>query len=1014
MKNALVIVLVLCATTACNDTEPRKEWRSVEARLSTQEKWGEYAPPPKTDPATPLEDICYDPIDTARQASALLEQRPHCVDSAIAALTELARDDRALNDLAAAHYARATRTDRPSDLFKALDAARRALRLNPRNDAARFNEALLLGDLGLTEAALASWNGYIDQEASNDWKKEAVRRRDELRRRSTGRGFKQWEINKGALPAALAAGDAAAVARLIHDFPKTAQMHFEDKVLLQWAKSGTRADFEQASLLANALSKRFKGDRFNLDVLRGDPALTRKGILLYEEGSYSEAVEVLRQAGNPFWMAAGLHEARLLSFDDDDAPALARNSRVEEYARRHQYRQILGRALAMRGFIYGFQSRYLEGIDAYERAVESCRAVGDDESIVNFQVRIAGQYRYAGHYEFSGRAIAPALREEARIVKPTDRHALLGETASLAYALGHPHLARDYFDIDVDLFKSSAPLDPGSIDALATVLFHRARTHLVLGQPERARSDWNEAKALILQGRQETDVLETLARSIEGRIALATSATSAIAAFTEALNSAPADFPTQKTELLAQRGEAYLRANDIPAAMKDLREAVAVLRTEEAASLASSERDRGEELWDQYFSRFDAAYELLIRNLLRDGRQREAFNYVEHARAYEPLALLRQRKSLPENPALDVQKLLEPGTFLVEYYVASDITWVWILSREDLRVRALGPLRDDISRWTTTLQRFASRRGGDPTATLQAAYDRLIRPVLQQTEEMRSVPAKRLVIIPHRAMTGLPFSALHDSRRNQYLFDQAVIEIAGSASLYTAAHTLDRDLPATASPSILLFGNPTFDRSLEYTKHLDPLPGAITEVERVARLYTRRTVLTDTRATVPEFLKLAPDHDILHIAAHALIHQQDPTQSLILLAKSQHDNGVLRAEQLLTDLKLDRTRLVILSACHSASGDPLSPRGIAPLVRPLIVAGVPAVIGSVWNVEDATAADLLVSFHSAWRGTNDAAVALQAAQRSMLRHRKPDRRSVLAWGPFQVIGHASAPNRPPP
>jgi CHAT domain-containing protein len=77
----------------------------------------------------------------------------------------------------------------------------------------------------------------------------------------------------------------------------------------------------------------------------------------------------------------------------------------------------------------------------------------------------------------------------------------------------------------------------------------------------------------------------------------------------------------------------------------------------------------------------------------------------------------------------------------------------------------------------------------------------------------------------------------------------------------------------------------------------------------------------------------------------------------------------------------------------------------------LIGAGVPAVVGTLWNVEDATAEDVLVSFHSHYREGSDAAVALQRAQVDLLRNKNNNAglRSVLAWAPFQVIGHASSP-----
>jgi CHAT domain-containing protein len=97
----------------------------------------------------------------------------------------------------------------------------------------------------------------------------------------------------------------------------------------------------------------------------------------------------------------------------------------------------------------------------------------------------------------------------------------------------------------------------------------------------------------------------------------------------------------------------------------------------------------------------------------------------------------------------------------------------------------------------------------------------------------------------------------------------------------------------------------------------------------------------------------------------------------------------------------------VLAACSTASGESVGPEGLAPLVRPLIAARVPAVVGTLWDVKDtATIKDLLVSLHRHYRNGADVAVALQQAQLAMLR--EPAR----TWAPLQVVGYAASPYAP--
>jgi CHAT domain-containing protein len=228
--------------------------------------------------------------------------------------------------------------------------------------------------------------------------------------------------------------------------------------------------------------------------------------------------------------------------------------------------------------------------------------------------------------------------------------------------------------------------------------------------------------------------------------------------------------------------------------------------------------------------------------------------------------------------------------------------------------------------------------------------------------------------------------------------------------LYLFSLFRDGQLPHETNPSVLLIGDPAFNPRLAVARDLDRLHYAAVEVDRIHELYPGAIPLTDRNATVPALFEHAQDAAIVHIAAHTIVNAGMPSRSILLLAPSAHHTGALEAQELLTQLKLDRkTRLVVLSTCSSAGGLPLGPEGVAPLVRPLIAAGVPAVIGSLWDVQDATAEEVMVSFHRHYRKSSDVATALQAAQVELLGNKNPGLRSVLAWAPFQVIGYASSP-----
>jgi CHAT domain-containing protein len=74
------------------------------------------------------------------------------------------------------------------------------------------------------------------------------------------------------------------------------------------------------------------------------------------------------------------------------------------------------------------------------------------------------------------------------------------------------------------------------------------------------------------------------------------------------------------------------------------------------------------------------------------------------------------------------------------------------------------------------------------------------------------------------------------------------------------------------------------------------------------------------------------------------------------------------------------------------------------LARPFLAAGVPAVVASLWEVEDEPTARLLTAFHRHLRGGESALAALRSAQRELLADPDPALRSPAYWAAFELFG----------
>lgn len=1014
--------------------------RPFEPRLSRDELWqpcrktlrpGRVVEESDCGAKTLAAASCDDIINTRDQALYMLAFRPQCSDAAVSALERFG----AKSDLAAGYFVRAQQQDRPSDLLRAFDAADTAA----PDAASRFNRALTLETLGLTNDAIRAWDEFLRTDHS-PWAAEAHARRNRLIREETlDAASSRWSRNRRRLTEALHARDPDAVAKLIAPFPSTVQRYLDEELLPQWVNSPSDALLEELRLLATELS-RLNHDRYEVDVVEAlahpqsaqQRAALREGHIAYAAArrvarefnatsaaaGYKKAAALLERAGSPLHLLATFGLAQ-------STGSLALLDRIERQSRERGYLHPLARIQSLRAFLLTYKSSYLEALAAYDDALATYDRLRDEEGVTTTHTKRAGVFRTAGQAELAWREAFSAARHLPHIVELTPRHDLLGNLAAASLALGHPRVALLYQNEAVRLTRSEiTATPPEQLDVLnglkrqvALALRERAGIELHLEQHSAAVRDLDEAVRLTRPDTMDPKsrrVMQARIEEVLGLTLLGSNARGAVDAFTRALAlSATDEFLTFRAALFAERADAQRRASNDAAAEADLRASVETIRTEESANLKNARRGAGEDLWSSYFARPQETYHLLIRQLIEGGRAAEAFGYAERARGFEPLNLVLQwepaLRPLVDSPDVrQIQAYLPRGTFIIEYSVLADRTYTWIISRDHFELLTQRARRSDVERWSAALQQSRNDLAAFSGA-LYAPFDGLIAAPLSTILKMNGgQPAERLIFVADGAMHGMPIAALRNPVNGRYVIEESPIAIAGSATLYVFSLLRDQHLPASR-PSALLIGDPAFDPRLGLAR----LPRASGEVQKIRELYAPNAELRiGDDATVPDFLLRAREHTIVHIAAHAIANPQSPAHSMLILARSGQDGGVLEAKDLLTKLELDHTRLVVLSTCSSADGLPVGPEGVAPLVRPLIAAGVPAVIGSLWDVEDATAEELLVSFHRHYRRGSDAAVALRAAQLDLLRNTNPGLSSVLAWAPFQVIGHASSPFEP--
>jgi CHAT domain-containing protein len=264
------------------------------------------------------------------------------------------------------------------------------------------------------------------------------------------------------------------------------------------------------------------------------------------------------------------------------------------------------------------------------------------------------------------------------------------------------------------------------------------------------------------------------------------------------------------------------------------------------------------------------------------------------------------------------------------------------------------------------------------------------------------INARHLVVVGDGPISQVPFAMLRADGR--HLIERFDIVNALSASAFLAAERHQRE--ATPASAVLAVGNPSYDR--QQFGQLRPLPSAEREAARVAAMYPQRRILTRQEATRERFIEAAAASGVIHFGGHAVIDDDQPERSALLLAIGSGSSTVTAPE--IARLKLPHAPIVVLAACSTATGAAFRMEGASSLSRAFLLAGASSVVGSLWDIDDEVSELFFIRFHQRLAAGHAPAAALRGAQVDLLHADDARLRAPRAWAAFQLMGALSRPS----
>ena len=434
----------------------------------------------------------------------------------------------------------------------------------------------------------------------------------------------------------------------------------------------------------------------------------------------------------------------------------------------------------------------------------------------------------------------------------------------------------------------------------------------------------------------------------------------------------------EETEVLANLGFLHQEMGAPDTALAYYEQAIALI--EDLRAGLSSEKARA-----GFFATIADTYANAVLLCLQMNEDKRAFDLVEQARSRAFLDALSARSTelaremaTPTLSLEEVQAALPDDALLLEYFTTG------LVETEDVhRPTAHGPERHrfppprtllfavtsdaiqvhDLSLTPNALRprqldsvverHFLRRR------TRRALYERLVGPV----EHL--LPGKqRLYLVPHGPLHYVPFQALLAPDGETLLREGGPrLSYAPSATLLLSPRFRET---ARAPCSCLALG---YDTRGRVRTHF-----AEQEADTVARL-TAGQALTGPGPKKKIFFERADDYRLVHLSCHGEFDPQKPLSSSLHLGA----NESLTALEVMERLRL-RCDLVTLSACESGLSRVRRGDELVGLVRAFLHAGAPAMVVTLWRVDERSTLILMERFYREIQAGTSFGEALQQAQ----------------------------------
>lgn len=1003
-----------------------------------------------------LDAVHDNPSATTRHALGRLYLAENQFDKAIdqfeEALKTAATNARLHSDLGAALMERG-KTPRPQtisgsaieDLAKSLDHLNKALDADNSLLEALFNRALCYQYMMLPRQAADDWRRYIERDPTSRWADEARRNLDILK----GRPDKTSHTNEQLLRLFVAArndGDDEAAWRLISrrnsatgNSVVTALLdsYLALKISGQEKDAGDRL---RSLSYAAHLESRNAGDMYVSDLARSYEQISpdhlsslirarghmKEGDALLTQSRFGEAITHYEEARQSFARAGIECEVMFAAYREGHCRILLPDltgSRIlfielAQTCKSRKYTWLLAQCLYRLANVELNLNQYSTAVEYSRQALTLSEQIDDVNGILKSLVQLADEYNLLNDVQSSLDFLQRGLLLASDLPAESSQE-VWGVHTTIAFNLNALRLHSAAIEYQREALRLA--LEANRPLLISRSYDYLASTYSATGNYEEAiRHAMSSARAASSVAGEPGGIEMTANSYLHlGDIhRQAGDYPNAISAYDHSLRLYASldyplfSYPAHKGKLLS-----YMAQEDDESAENELGLVLNIIERHRSSVVVDSQRSS---FFDQEQSIYDLAADFAYT---KRGDAERAFDYAEASRARSLLDIMRQGvrvrsdKAVPDLhlaavssslPLAEIQQRMPEQVQILQYALLEKKLLVWVVSKKGMSPREVQvdarTLTEEVKSYLASVT--DTSEAGEAKALLHAKnlYRILIEPIASLLDG-----DKILCVVPDKALHFLPFNALISGTTGKYLIEDYRLIMSPSATVFLYSSQIAEGKAGIRDERLLSVGDPIINR--DAFASLPTLPSAGREAEEISRFYKSPRLLVKGAAVERQVKAEMEASDVIHFAVHHVADERSPMLSQLVLTRStpyaagdEASDGNLQAHEIY-NMRLPRTRTVVLSACQTSVERQYSGEGPIGIARPFIAAGVPIVVASLWNVDSDCTATLMAAFHK-FRALErfSTAEALRRSQLQIAAGKDDSCRAPYYWAPFVTIG----------